>query len=97
MRIHRIHTLLFTALIVLSASLILPDRTVKAKNPDAAAGLPDFHAHIEYSYEGYVVKGTFTDFPADIRDIRPLYSLDGKPGRSVVITGIFTGWVTKRH
>ena len=78
MRIHRIHALLFTALIVLSASLILPGRTVKAKNPDDATGLPDFHAHIEYSHQGYVVIGTFTDFPDDIRDISPLYSLDGK-------------------
>lgn len=78
MRIHRIHTLLFTAMIVLSVSLIRPGRTVKAKNPDAVAGLPDFHARIEYSHQGYVVIGTFTDFPADIRDIRPLYSLDGK-------------------
>ena len=77
MRIHRIHALLFTALIVLSASLILPGRTVKAKNPDDATGLPDFHAHIEYSHQGYVVIGTFTDFPDDIRDISPLYSLDG--------------------
>ena len=65
-------------MIVLSVSLIRPGRTVKAKNPDAVAGLPDFHARIEYSHQGYVVIGTFTDFPADIRDIRPLYSLDGK-------------------
>ncbi len=78
MKIHRIHALLFTTLIFLSASLILPGRTVKAKNPDAAGELPDFHAHIEYSHQGYVVKGTFSDFPADIRDIKPLYSLDGK-------------------
>lgn len=82
MKIHRIHTLLFIILIVLTASLILPVGTVKAKNPDAADKLPDFHAHIEYSHQGYVVKGTFSDFPADIRDIRPLYSTDGKTWES---------------
>ncbi len=42
--------------------------------PDEA---PLFCANIEYSWEGYVVKGTFTEFPDDISHIHTLYSLDG--------------------
>lgn len=43
--------------------------------PDDA---PPFHAVIEYTFEGYVIKGTFTEFPDDISQVRTLYSLDGK-------------------
>lgn len=39
---------------------------------------PAFDAHIEYSYGGYQVIGTFTDFTPDITRIETLYSLDGK-------------------
>lgn len=42
--------------------------------PDEA---PLFCANIEYSWAGYVVKGTFTDFSDDISHIHTLYSLDG--------------------
>ena len=38
---------------------------------------PAFHAHIEYSFQGYVAKGSFTEIPPDISLIQPLYSLDG--------------------
>lgn len=39
---------------------------------------PAFHAHIEYSFQGYVAKGSFTEIPPDISLIQPLYSLDGE-------------------
>ena len=42
--------------------------------PDEA---PLFCANIENTWEGYVVKGTFTEFPDDISHIHTLYSLDG--------------------
>lgn len=38
---------------------------------------PIFCANIEYSWEGYVVKGTFTEFPDNLTHIHILYSLDG--------------------
>lgn len=84
MNIHLKYTLLFTALLVLCAGPILPGRIVNAKSPDAeAAGeLPDFHACIEYTHQGYIVKGTFTEFPTGISHIEPLYSLDGKTWKS---------------
>lgn len=47
-----------------------PDRPL----PDEA---PLFSANIENTWEGYVVKGTFTEFPDDISHIHTLYSLDG--------------------
>lgn len=37
-----------------------------------------FSAHIEYSPEGYIVKGTFEEFPPDLNQVLLLYSLDGK-------------------
>lgn len=42
------------------------------------AETPMFSAGIEYSFEGYVVKGNFTEFVPDISHIQPLYSLDGE-------------------
>lgn len=39
---------------------------------------PVFHAKIEYSPSGYRVKGTFSEFPADVSLIQILYSLDGE-------------------
>lgn len=42
-----------------------------------ADGAPMFDARIEYDFQGYVVKGTFTEFPPDISLIQPMYSLDG--------------------
>lgn len=43
--------------------------------PDEA---PMFSANIQYSWEGYVVKGTFTEFSNDITNIHTLYSTDGE-------------------
>lgn len=39
---------------------------------------PMFSAHIEYSPQGYVAIGTFTEFLSDTSLIQPLYSLDGE-------------------
>lgn len=40
-------------------------------------GAPSFHAYIEYSFQGYFVKGSLTEIPSDISLIQPLYSMDG--------------------
>ena len=66
------------ALIIMAACF--PALTAKAVEegslfPDE---VPMFNASIEYSFEGYVVKGTFTEFTSDIIHIQPLYSLDGE-------------------
>lgn len=39
---------------------------------------PGFRANIEWSPQGYIVKGTFTEFPPDISRVETLYSLDGE-------------------
>lgn len=39
---------------------------------------PAFDADIEYSFQGYVVKGTFCEYTTDISMIETLYSLDGE-------------------
>lgn len=44
----------------------------------AALEPPAFYAKIEYNFQGYVVMGTFTEFPSDICSARPIYSLDGE-------------------
>lgn len=54
--------------------------TVQSEEPDIPSPdeAPAFSARIEYSWMGYVVKGTFTEFPADVSQIRTLYSLNGE-------------------
>lgn len=42
----------------------------------APAEAPTFTAHIEYSPQGYVVVGTFTDFLPSTRLVQPMYSSD---------------------
>lgn len=39
---------------------------------------PAFSARIEYSFQGYLLKGTFTEFPPDTACIQPMSSLDGE-------------------
>lgn len=39
---------------------------------------PQFTAHIELATDGYIVKGTFTEFPSDISLVQPMYSLNGE-------------------
>ena len=39
---------------------------------------PAFSARVEYSPQGYVVKGTFTEFTSDMVLVQPMYSLDGE-------------------
>lgn len=64
---------------VVFATLILSIPLYHASDIKAeTADIPSFHAYIEYSFQGYLVKGTFTEFTPDITNIRPLCSLDGK-------------------
>lgn len=52
---------------------------VSAVKADVSAEeAPMFYANIEYSPEGYIVNGTFTEFPPDISRAETLYSLDGE-------------------
>lgn len=46
----------------------------------ADTALPEaaFYAKIEYNFQGYVVMGTFTEFPPDICSAQPICSLDGE-------------------
>ncbi len=39
---------------------------------------PAFSAKIEYSFQGYLLKGTFTEFPPDTVCVQPLSSLDNQ-------------------
>lgn len=39
---------------------------------------PEFSANIEMTFEGYVLRGTFTDFLPGTSHVRTLYSLDGE-------------------
>lgn len=39
---------------------------------------PPFSASVQLIPQGYCVIGTFTDFPADISIVQPIYSLDGE-------------------
>lgn len=48
-----------------------------AKAEELPAEAPMFSARIEYSSQGYIVKGTFTEFPPDIYSAQVLCSLDG--------------------
>lgn len=50
----------------------LPEKTT------ALCEAPAFRAQIQYSFEGYIVKGTFTEFTPDTSLVQPLYSLDGE-------------------
>lgn len=53
---------------------------VFAKEPDTTAldEAPAFDANIEYSFQGYVVKGTLSEFPPNAILVETLYSLDGE-------------------
>ena len=64
-------------IIIISA---IPAFTARAEEEDspASGAAPMFSANIEYSFEGYIVKGRFTEFMPDVSHIQPLYSLDGE-------------------
>lgn len=64
--------------------------TVKAGDPSEEA--PTFCANIEYSPQGYIVKGTFTEFPSDIIHAEPLYSLDGETWQTCGEEWNITNW-----
>ncbi|MBD5553922.1 MAG: hypothetical protein HDQ95_00865 [Roseburia sp.] len=61
--------------LLLAAALAILLMTSKDPFPDEA---PAFSARIEYSPQGYVASGTFTEFPPNTSLVRPLYSLDGE-------------------
>lgn len=65
--------LIILALLILAA-IFHPTPEIHAEEPD----IPSFDAYIAYSPQGYIVKGTLTQFTADISQIQPLFSLDGK-------------------
>lgn len=60
-----------------AAPEILPEAS---QEPDMLppSEAPAFDIDLVYSFEGYVVKGTFSEFTDDINQIHTLYSLDGE-------------------
>lgn len=66
------------ALIVITSGLPVLTARAEEEGIPICAEAPMFSADIKYSFEGYVVKGTFTEFMPDISHIQPIYSLDGE-------------------
>lgn len=66
--------------IAILAMLLLLANSPKslAASAEESPQAPAFDAYIEYSFQGYVAKGSFTEIPSDISLIQPLYSLDGE-------------------
>lgn len=62
----------------------LPEETTESDTMAEEPGFPElveapaFSARIEYSFQGYLLKGTFTEFPTDTACIQPMSSLDGE-------------------
>ena len=50
----------------------------KENNVLTPSEAPKFDANIEYTFQGFIVRGTFTEFSSDISYVQPLYSLDGE-------------------
>ena len=50
----------------------------ETRSEEWAMEAPPFSASIQLIPQGYSVIGTFTDFPADISIVQPIYSLDGE-------------------
>lgn len=75
MKIHQKLTAALAALLIIFNSI-----PIFAKEPDVPAfdEEPAFDANIEYSFQGYVVKGTLSEFPPNAILIQTLYSLDGE-------------------
>lgn len=80
MKIKQKSVLFFIVLI----AFIFPLLTVKAdtlpQEPESSSPCeaPMFDARIEYTFQGFIVRGTFMEFPSDISLVQPLYSLDGE-------------------
>lgn len=62
----------------IQADLSLASDETSSKEPDIPDEAPTFSANIEYSPQGYHVKGRLTGFSSDIILIQTLYSLDQK-------------------
>lgn len=75
-----VHMKRFPKRLAILAVLFLLASSLKAfiSNAEELPEAPSFHACIEYSPQGYVVKGSFTEIPPDVSMIQPLYSLDGE-------------------
>lgn len=50
----------------------------ETRSEEWAMEAPPFSASVQLIPQGYSVIGTFTDFPADISIVQPIYSLDGE-------------------
>lgn len=57
-----------------------PEETAEPDTP-VSGEAPMFSASLQSTFQGYVVKGCFTEFPPDISRVRPIYSLDGETWR----------------
>lgn len=68
----------------LAVFLIIANRfpvfTVRAEDKEAASSCEEqmFCAGVEYSFQGYIVKGSLTELISDIRAVQPVYSLNGQ-------------------
>lgn len=74
----------FKFMMILVVSIIIvsgvPTFTARAKEegPQVSGEAPLFQACLEYSFEGYVVKGSLTELIPNLRQVQPMYSLDGQ-------------------
>lgn len=73
----KLMTVLTVLIIIVSG---VPTFTARAKEegPQVSGEVPLFRACLEYSFEGYVVKGSLTERIPDLRQVQPMYSLDGQ-------------------
>lgn len=68
----------YTTVFIMSMLICLLFTALTAKADDLPEEAPMFRANIEWSPQGYIVKGTFTEFPSDICSAETLCSLDGE-------------------
>lgn len=55
----------------------LSDETPSSDGTLFSKAVPSFHAGIEYSFQGYIIKGSLAETPPDVDIIQTMYSLDG--------------------
>ena len=80
MKIKQKSVLFFIFLIALIFPLLTAKADTLPQEPGSSSPCeaPMFDARIEYTFQGFIVRGTFTEFPSDISLVQPLYSLDGE-------------------
>ncbi len=76
----------------LAALMMLFLFTSTAKASGLPMEPPMFSANIEWSPNGYIVKGAFTEFPHDISRAETLYSLDGETYQASGEEWSITNW-----